>query len=594
MRKTPRRAGTASAPAQTSCGVRQRMKWSWKAVLLGLGGATFVLAPGGCDTPPTRSVQIGTIDHDLARGSTGPEVAALNDQLKTYGYFPNEELQGQYPAWRPIVPTAPSDWTVFDANVEQAVSAYQKNMGLQPTGVFDAATRAEMAASRCGVPDGIAALDPSDKWSSASGGQNQVITATFWQLNTSTVPSNLTVSNVLSDIASTESAWAAYSRFNFTQGTGSGTYISIGFGPITPLTKVGVTQVIGSITYVTLNSLVQWSDIGTPDASHYDVQSTLLHELGHALGLFHSSFTDAVMYPNAAKGVIKTAFSMDDIEGIAALNSAFKAFAPPPTGSTVFRAAYNDHVFGPSVWALSGATGGGYQIWEKNGSQAWVQHPGGAIRIAADPANHGNQPWVVNDQGQVFRWNGSIQNWDNVNACATDIGVGTDDSVWVIGCDSAPGGFHIYKFTGSSVPCSQNCWTQADDGALQISVGPKAPDDGTNVPWVINNSGQVRRRQSSDPTSPGWDVLPALPNSQTPFAIAAIAGTAYVFPATSPSTMYTYNWQPFVDIGDPTQDPPAENQWFPFTSTSVHWTSIAPSSVGPLAVFSNNSMLSFY
>jgi hypothetical protein len=55
-----------------------------------------------------------------------------------------------------------------------------------------------------------------------------------------------------------------------------------------------------------------------PGGSHDDIQNTLTHELGHAVGLAHSpGMPHAVMYPGARKGeVSKRALSEDDVAGL--------------------------------------------------------------------------------------------------------------------------------------------------------------------------------------------------------------------------------------------------------------------------------------
>lgn len=58
----------------------------------------------------------------------------------------------------------------------------------------------------------------------------------------------------------------------------------------------------------------------------YDLPSTVLHELGHAAGLGHSSVRPAVMYAALANGEQKRSLTADDI---AAINAAY----PPPPGS---------------------------------------------------------------------------------------------------------------------------------------------------------------------------------------------------------------------------------------------------------------------
>ncbi|HJN97009.1 MAG: hypothetical protein CMQ15_02525 [Gammaproteobacteria bacterium] len=68
--------------------------------------------------------------------------------------------------------------------------------------------------------------------------------------------------------------------------------------------------------------------------------------------------------------------------------------------------------------------------------------------------------------------------WNRLQGGASDIGIGADGSMWVIGKDERPGGFRIYYWTGSR-------WQRVDGAAVRIDVGP----DG--IPWVVNDKHQI-------------------------------------------------------------------------------------------------------
>ena len=100
-----------------------------------------------------------------------------------------------------------------------------------------------------------------------------------------------------------------------------------------------------------------------------------------------------------------------------------------------------------------------------------IDKDGGAIRIDVDPSGN---PWVVDNNDNIFRRSGD--EWEQIDGEATDIGVGADGSVWVIGGSKTKinGGYGIYRLMD---------WEQIekDGGAVQISV------DNRGAPWVLNS-----------------------------------------------------------------------------------------------------------
>lgn len=121
--------------------------------------------------------------------------------------------------------------------------------------------------------------------------------------------------------------------------------------------------------------------------------------------------------------------------------------------------------------------GGGYEIFYYSGGK-WNKVEGGAVRIAVAPDG---TPWVANDRGNLYKWNG--RNFDQVAGCAKDIGIGQDGVVWHIGCNAVPGGFGIYRWKG-------NGWENVPGGAVAITVA------GVNQPYVVNSAGQIFRAKA--------------------------------------------------------------------------------------------------
>lgn len=73
-------------------------------------------------------------------------------------------------------------------------------------------------------------------------------------------------------------------------------------------------------TIITFNTAKSWSTYAICLPGKMDVQSTATHELGHALGLGHSTYSDATMWQYGYTGTIwKRSLYSDDENGIRAI-----------------------------------------------------------------------------------------------------------------------------------------------------------------------------------------------------------------------------------------------------------------------------------
>jgi len=471
-----------------------------------------------------KSGDVG-VTGDLVIGSTGAEVTALHEYLARSGYFPNSALQRQFPAWRPIVTTPPSQAAVFDANTAAAISAFQRNVGLRETGIADQATRTLLQQPRCGVPDGIANEDQTQKWDLINGGGWNHNNLT-WVLDNTDKNTSGRRDDIEGAIADVLASWQAPSAYTFAKATGSTADLHVRFAMIDAGTNAST---VGGT--VTMNLSRNWV-VGTRNTivgDQMSMDSLLIHELGHALGLAHTPYRDAIMYPFFNPGgQSKTDLTVDDTTSILAMNSQFIAFHHGDHDI-----AYSRHPSGSErLWVVGGtATHGGYPIWDLQNKSAWTLHPGAAVRIAVNPLPSGPtppSPWVVNAGGKIFQFNWTTGDWDNLvtDVCATDIAVGEDDSVWIVGCDNVIGGHSIYKLTAQLLAltdgflnCSTPCFTAMPGAAVRIAAGPVSHVNSRNVPWVTNAFNNILRQ---DPLSGAFIQLPG-----TGTDIAAGGGIAW-------------------------------------------------------------------
>lgn len=112
--------------------------------------------------------------------------------------------------------------------------------------------------------------------------------------------------------------------------------------------------------------------------------------------------------------------------------------------------------------------------YDKGGKFRWQRVAGGLVRI---DGGKGGAAWGVDDKGDVYRRTRGA--WrKQAGRKATDIGVGSDGSVWIVGSDvdSAAGGGKLYKLDARS-----GNW--GTDGAhlRTVTVGPDGHPAGTNA-----------------------------------------------------------------------------------------------------------------
>jgi peptidoglycan hydrolase-like protein with peptidoglycan-binding domain len=272
----------------------------------------------------------------VQQGDTGPGVEAVQRFLSRLGYLPNPELAQLFVDWHPAVEHSPVAPDVYDESMTEAVRAYQRFHAITVDGKVNAETLALMQQPRCGFPDivpsvrrGTLVLPDSGL---PSGSVGYALSPYRWTY------SNLTwgFANYTRDLRverQREAAehgvaqWGSVTPLSFSESPNPD--ILIGFyvgahGDGYPFR--GVDRPAGAHTGYPPPYFLT-GDIHFNDYDHWtfelppeDLVYVMLHELGHSLGLDHSSVPGTVMY-----GVFRTyahELRPDDIAGIQRLYGA--------------------------------------------------------------------------------------------------------------------------------------------------------------------------------------------------------------------------------------------------------------------------------
>ncbi|XP_051145840.1 metalloendoproteinase 5-MMP-like [Andrographis paniculata] len=250
----------------------------------------------------------------------------------------------------------------FDDFLESAVKSYQLNFNLDATGELDPPTLRHIVLPRCGNPDVVNGTSTMMRRHNAgtAAGLGTVAHYSFFP-NRPRWPrrrSRLTYSfdNELSDrvrgvFQRAFERWSEVTPLTFVEAGGGRTDIRIGFfsgehGDGEPFDGVlgtlahafsppaGVFHLDGDENWV-----VDGGDLRNSPAG-VDLESVAVHEIGHLLGLGHSSAEEAIMYPSITSGTRKVELAGDDIAGIQQLYGSNPNYVAPgapgvtPTGQS--------------------------------------------------------------------------------------------------------------------------------------------------------------------------------------------------------------------------------------------------------------------
>jgi len=482
---------------------------------MGLLGACAIVACADTDAS-TSSAHVASEAHARAPASDAP-LATPGDEnewvleaqayLADHGYLPAEERSADGRFARAIVADRPTP-SVLDEATEQALFELQARNGLTPSGFLDAETYALMQEARCANSD-VTALDRATNLRNKYALDEQMNFSTFryMTLRVLQYPASATglsqsEANAAIDAAASEisrktgaeisrvtSGNADIDMYFYTGAPPSGSTCPTFKNKHLAMTVVTTETDTGDFYDVDLCVNMTHNFDPSDDSGVFDLQSVLLHEFGHAIGLEHSSVPGSVMRPNIPRDIWARYLSVDDLIATRAVHGHFVK----DYGSIGVRdIAWSD---GYVLWAISNTVrSGGYEIWKRSGSGRdqfggalgpWVKVDGGAVRITVQD----DTPWVVNSSNKIYRRNRAGTGWEQIAGCARDIGAG-GGKVWVVGCEATAGGYRVYRFNSSN-----NTWSWVSGkGALRVAV------DGNGDPWIVDDRNLMWEYRNS-----AWD-----------------------------------------------------------------------------------------
>ncbi len=512
------------------------------------------------EEPRRAPMEIGQVSHELGAGDRGPEVSAVYDHLRQYGYLPNPDLERNHRHWAPVIDQEADDPGVFGPVHAAALRAFQRQAGLPETGRVDAQSLNVLKQPRCGHPENeLALLDPREKWDLAEDRAVLTNPSVSWFVSSchdngtnfcETLATNFNAGpsgNASSVERTAFNVWQNETNKTFNRLSSCAApcgalidiryYSSANLNPSSPhfTSSLNGWPTFGSATLawggegpngrwiVAVNADQDW----TVDK----LREVLAHEIGHVLSLSHSSTATFAPTPISWTALTVSPYTRCDnaklpcktVAGGArtfAAGSSFRAlmasgwtvnpFDPDPVNSTSNTQVLtvDDRLAASTLWGT------------------WKLLPGLATDIGVSgPLTNGASPpavrlpdvWVTSGNNTIWKMtsNGGGFNQDTgANANGVAISVTPSGIPWAVGSDGQVRSRS--NATCTSNPCN-GTWTSRGTGARDIGIGgttdTACSDNGTSHPcaWIVSTSAlngnfQVRRWNGTSFTSPGTAI----------------------------------------------------------------------------------------
>lgn len=285
-------------------------------------------------------------------GESREGLARLKQYLQQFGYLDYQNFTND-----------------FDNSLESALKTYQRNFNLNTTGELDENTVNLIQRPRCGVADIVNGTSTMNSGKSNTSSLHVVAHYSYfpgsprWRQNELTysfAPENQLDDTVKSVFRTAFDRWSAVTTLTFSQADIYGRAdIKIGFYDGDHGDGEAFDGVLGTLAHafsppsgrLHLDGAENWviNGEGLNSVSAVDLESVVVHEIGHLLGLGHSSDEEAVMFPSIPSGARKVQLAGDDVDGIQSLYGSNPSYVASNNPGSQERESSYANVVGP-LW----------------------------------------------------------------------------------------------------------------------------------------------------------------------------------------------------------------------------------------------------